>query len=407
MDPTIREVSDLVVRWIHLIAGIMWIGNSMLWNWLDRNLIKPEGEAAKDGRSFGHIWLLHSGAYYYMEKKLLLPKEYASIPGGPHWFKWQAYTTWISGASLLAIVYYMSSGGAYLTDPNVSSISVDAAIDIGLGTVIGGFVLYDVVWRVLGKRSEKVATALTLALIVGVVTVLPSFLAGRAAYMHVGAMLGTMMAGNVFFHIMPSQRGLVKATQEGSQNDAALSAHAKQRSIHNNYFTFPMLFIMLSNHFPSTYGSKHPSLVLAVLIVTGATVRHVLNVRFHFKRWLPTVLGVITTAIVALFVLVGGRESLGRGKPKAPAEKIAFSRVQIVLNERCVPCHSQKPSDSTFQVAPANVMFDTPEQIKGYAERIKVRAVVSKTMPLQNKTNMTEEERDLLGKWILGGASVE
>lgn len=410
MDPIIREVADLVVRWIHLIAGIMWIGNSMLWNWIDRNLVKPAPEAGKgepNDKSFGHIWLLHSGAYYFMEKKLLQPSEYAAIPGGPHWFKWQAYTTWLSGASLLAIVYYMSGGGAYLVDPNVSKISADAAIDVGIGTVVGGFVVYDLVWRVLGRRSEKLATALTLALVAGVVTVLPRVLAGRAAYMHVGAMLGTMMAGNVFLHIMPSQRALVRATQEGSSGDATASAHAKQRSIHNNYLTFPMLFIMLSNHFPSTYGSKYPSLVLAVLIVTGSTVRHLLNVRFHFKRWLPALLSVITTAVVALFVLVGGREALGRGGPKKPAEKVAFSRVQLVIQDRCVPCHSQKPTDPSVQMAPGNVMFDTPEQIQTYKDRIKMRAVVAKTMPLANKTNMTEDERDLVGKWLLSGASIE
>jgi uncharacterized membrane protein len=300
----------------------------------------------------------------------------------------------------------MSSGGAYLTDPNVSKISVDVAIDVGLGTVLGGFVFYDLTWRLLGKRAEKVATVITLLQIAVVVVGLPHLLSGRAAYMHTGAMLGTMMAGNVFFHIMPSQRALVKATEEGGAGDAALSAHAKQRSIHNNYFTFPMLFMMLSNHFPSVYGGKHPSIVLAVLIVTGASVRHFLNVRFHFKQWLPATLGVITAAVFALFWLVGGREALGRG-PKKPPEKIAFSRVQLVINDRCVPCHSRNPTDKSVQMPPNNVTFESPEEIKSYAERIKMRAVVGKTMPLQNKTNMTEEERDLLGKWLLGGANIE
>ncbi len=399
MDPNIREVLDLVARWIHLIAGIMWVGNSMLFNWLDRNLDK-EG---KGPRSFGEIWLLHSGAYYQVEKKMLAKEEYPRVL---HWFKWQSYTTWISGACLMAIVYYMPSGGAYLVDSNVSGISVDRAIDFGLATIVGGFVFYDVTWRVLGKRNEKLATALTLLLVGAAVVGIPRVLAGRAAYMHVGALLGTIMAGNVFLHIVPSQRELVKATQEGSTKDLELSSHAKQRSIHNNYFTFPLLFIMVSNHFPSTYGSGHAALTLAVLIVTGALVRHFLNIRFGFAQWVPAVLGTITAGIVALFFLAGGQEVLA-GKPKAPPEKIAFSRVQLVINDRCVPCHAKKPVDPSMQTAPNNVVLETPEQIKQYAERIKIRAVVGKTMPLSNKTNMTEEERGLLGKWLLGGANLD
>lgn len=401
MNPLIREVFDLVLRWVHLIAGIMWVGNSMLFNWLDRNLDKEATKANE--RSMGEIWMLHSGAYYQVEKKMLAPTEFPKVL---HWFKWQSYTTWLSGISLLAVVYYMQSGGAYLVDPTVSGISVDTAMDIGLASVFGGFLFYDLTWRILGKRFENVATALTIALVAAAIIVLPRLLSGRAAYIHVGVLLGTIMSGNVFLHIVPSQRQLVEATKKGTGGDLSLSAHAKQRSIHNNYFTFPLLFIMVSNHFPSTYGSEHTSLILAVLVLSGAGVRHCMNVRFTWKPWFPVASGVVLTAFALLFVLMGGREAMA-GKPKTPPERVAFSRVQVVLNDRCVPCHAQKPTDPTVQTPPGGVMFETPEQIKSYAERIKVRAVVSRTMPLANKTHITEDERDLLAKWILAGAKVD
>jgi uncharacterized membrane protein len=397
MDPNIREVCDLVARWIHVIAGIMWVGNSMLFNWLDRNLEMRKGLSPK---SFGEIWMLHSGAYYQVEKKMLRPEEYPSVL---HWFKWQSYTTWISGISLLAIVYYAGGGGAYLVDPLVSKISVDGAIDFGVATVFGGFIVYDVIWRVIGPRAEKLAQALTIALVATAVYVVPHVLSGRAAFIHIGAMLGTIMAGNVFLHIVPSQRELVAATQKGSTDDLTLSKHAKQRSIHNNYFTFPLIFLMISNHFPSTYGTKRSWMVLGVLIVAGALVRHFMNIRFTWKPWAIWLFGTIGVALTALFLLIRTPKAEAHA---APPEKVAFSRVQLVVNERCVPCHSARPTDTSIQVPPNNVMFDTPDQIKSYSERIKVRAVISKTMPLSNKTNMTEDERDLLAKWLLSGANI-
>jgi uncharacterized membrane protein len=382
MDPNLRELADIIVRWIHVIAGIMWVGNSMLFNWLDRNLEQRKGLSPK---SFGEIWMLHSGAYYQVEKKMLRPEEYPQIL---HWFKWQSYTTWLTGISLLLIVYYASGGGSYLVDPNVSKISPDFAMDFGLGTVFGGFIVYDVIWRVLGKRAEKLATALTVGLVAAAVWFVPHVLEGRSAFIHVGAMLGTIMAGNVFLHIVPSQRELVAATKKGSADDLSLSKHAKQRSIHNNYFTFPLLFLMVSNHFPTTFSGKHASIVLAVFIVTGALVRHFMNIRFTWKPALAYLGVTVTVAATVIFFLVRA--------PKAEA---------TAARRRDIPSH--KPTDPSMMAAPNGVMFDTPEQIKGYADKIKLRAVTSKNMPLANKTNMTEEERDLLGKWLLGGANID
>lgn len=398
MDPHIRELLDLLARWVHLIAGIMWVGNSMLFNWLDRNLIKPPGAREEVE---GEMWMLHSGGFYHVVKQQLSPDR---MPGVLHWFKWQSYTTWISGMFLLAIVYYMG-GGAYMVDPAVSSLHPHAAIGVGLGTLAGGWLLYDMVWRSpLGK--SRAAIGLSLAMIAGIVYALTHLLSGRAAYIHVGALLGTLMAGNVFFHIIPSQRQLVGATERGEKPDMAIAYRAKQRSIHNNYLTFPLLFIMVSNHFPGTFAQELNWLVLGVIMVAGATVRHWLNIRFVFPAWRPALAGTLIVSVLAIFWLMQPKAPAVQAAD-APAAPVAFSEAQAVVSQRCATCHSTHPTDPAFATPPAGVVFDTPEQMARLSERIKVRAVLSQSMPLANKTGMTAEERALLGRWIDQGARVE
>ncbi len=398
MDPHVRELLDLLVRWVHLIAGIMWVGNSMLFNWLDRNLVKTPD--AKDDVE-GEMWMLHSGGFYHVVKQQLSPGQMPSIL---HWFKWQSYSTWISGIFMLAIVYYMGDG-AFMVDPSVSAISPNVAIAVGIGALVGGWLVYDLLWRSpLGKG--RTAVALSLALAGGIVFLLTSLLSGRAAYIHVGAMLGTLMAGNVFFHIIPSQRQLVAAVEGGQKPDPAIAWQAKKRSIHNNYMTFPMLFIMVSNHFPGTFAQQFNWLILGVIIVAGATVRHWLNIRFNFPQWRPALAATLVVAVVLLFGLMQPRKAPSRHEDASHAP-VAFAQARAVIDLRCASCHSAKPTDPSFLQAPAGVAFDTPEQIMRFAERIKVRAVLSQSMPLANKTAMTPDERTLLGHWIDQGAGVE
>ena len=390
----LRDLLDLVLRWTHLVAGIMWIGNSLLWNWLDRNLDKE-----------GRIWLLHSGGYYDVVKKQLRPEEFPKVL---HWFKWQAYTTWLTGFSLLAVVYY-STGAAFMIDPEVKVLSVPQAHAIGGAAIFGGFIVYDLIWRSPLHKRPTLAKILCLLLLAGAVWGLTHTLAGRAAYIHVGALLGTCMAGNVFFHIMPSQRKLVAATKAGRPEDAkAQGAHAKERSIHNNYMTFPVLFLMVSNHFPMAYGSSLGWLILAVLMVGGAAVRHVMNVRFTFRAWKPALAGVMVATVGALYVLTtrGTSADAGAAASSGPAggAHVSFTTVQLIVNERCKPCHSATPTDTSAPRPP--IFFDSPEQIKAAAPRIQVRAVISKTMPLANKTAMTQDERDLLARWLIQGATI-
>lgn len=404
MDPVLREVLDLFIRWIHLIAGIMWIGNSMLFNWLDRNLVKAEGARA---RSLGEIWLLHSGAFYQVEKMTLAPNE---MPKVLHWFKWQAYTTWMSGFLLMGLVYYLG-GKSFLVDPQIMDIAYGTAVALSLGVLVGGFAVYDLLWRFLAHKSG-LATVLSLACVAAFVVGIHQVFTPRAAYLHVGALLGSVMAGNVFFHIIPSQKQMVAATLSGHQADPALSQHAKTRSIHNNYITFPVLFIMLSNHFPSTWGHTFNWGVLALLMIGGATARHFLNIRFTFQRWLPALLGTITATVVGLWMLVAppAAVSSSASAPEASAgaagtERVAFPVVQAVVNARCTPCHAAHPTNPQFAAAPAGgVLLDSPEKIVALADRIKYRAVVTKTMPLVNQTGITSLERELLGRWVDEGA---
>jgi uncharacterized membrane protein len=397
IEQGIRELLDVLLRWVHVVAGIMWVGNSLLFNWLDRNLIR---DTSPDERHLGRIWLLHSGGFYDVEKKFLAPNE---MPRVLHWFKWQAYTTWMTGVALLVLLYW-TGGAALMTDPSISRIGPGESVGLGIGVVFGGWVVYDGLWRLVG-RFEGIAVALSLVFVAAVVWTVTHVLSGRAAFIHVGAMLGTCMAGNVAMHIIPSQRRLVTATKEGRAQDPRESEHAKQRSIHNNYMTFPLLFTMLSNHFSIVYGNRMSAVLLGIFFVGGALVRHWLNIRFTFRRWLPALIGTVvaTLGLVAFFVVrpAGVQAAVPTGPP------VSYAAVRFVLQERCTPCHSDHPALVSSPPAPAGVRFDTPEAVAIWKERIRARAVVTRSMPLNNRTGMTDEERDTLALWLTQGAPTQ
>jgi uncharacterized membrane protein len=396
----LRELLDLVFRWMHVIAGIMWIGNSLLWNWLDRNLLPAK---SGDPGSQGEIWLLHSGAFYFMRKDLRGWDRERPL----HWFKWQAYTTWLTGAALLVVVYY-ASGGALLVDPAVADLSPRAAIGIAVGSIVGAWLVYDFGVARLLTRAGGMGAVLGLALVLGVAYALTHLLSGRAAFLHVGAMLGTIMAGNVFRVIMPAQRVLVAAAERGGVPDPAPSRRAKERSIHNNYIVFPVIVLMLSAHFPGLYGNRLSWVVLGVLVVTGAAVRHILNVRFTFPRWRPALAATMAASLAALYLLTATPASSRAAPATISADApVTFARANAVVQKRCTVCHSASPADRTFGPSPGGVAFDTPDQVRARADRIRIRAVDTQTMPLANKTNMTAEERALLGRWIGQGARME
>jgi len=402
------ELLDLVARWVHVIAGIMWVGNSMLFNWLDRNL-----RARAEPDIYGDIWLLHSGGFYLVEKNKGERSADGArrLPTPLHWFKWQAYTTWLTGAALLLIVYYLG-GRALITDPAVRSITTNTGMTIALATVVGGWALYETLWRTLGRRWPAAASALSLILVVAAVVLLTATLSGRAAYLHIGAMLGTIMAGNVALTIMPSQRELVAALGAGREPSQVIADRAKTRSIHNNYITFPVIALMLSAHFPSLYaaGGTRAALPLLTLIAGGAAVRHVMNIRFTFARWRPALAVVVVASLTLLKFELGLTPWAGAGTASGEnvvvPDVVTFADARRIIDRRCAACHSQTPSDVSLGFMPAGVSYDTPEQIQALAPRIKARAVVARTMPPGNKTRITDTERAILKKWIETGASI-
>jgi uncharacterized membrane protein len=386
-----RELLDLSLRWVHVIAGIMWIGNSLLFNWLDRSL----DASGKEGIQ-GQVWLLHSGGFYFVEKDLRGWDQSRVL----HWFKWQSYSTWLSGAALLVVVFYLG-GASLLIDPAVRPLTPAAAAAISAGLLVGGWLVYDLLLAPLLARAGKLGALLGFLLVIGVGFALTRLFSSRAAFLHVGALLGTLMAGNVFRVIVPSQRQLVAGASRGEKPDAALAARAKSRSIHNNYITFPVIALMLSGHFPALYANPRSWLVLAVLLLAGAGVRHWLNLRFHYRGWQGALGATVVASLAALYLLTARGAAADRVPAAGP---VGFAQANAVIQKRCAVCHSASPADQSFGVAPAGVAFDTPEQIRSRIERIRVRAVETRTMPLANRTHITDAERALLGAWIALGA---
>ncbi|TRX73306.1 urate hydroxylase PuuD [Pseudomonas mangiferae] len=397
MDAHLTEWLNLSIRWIHMIAGVAWIGASFYFVWLENNLDRRN---PRDGLS-GDLWAIHGGGIYHLEKYKLAPPK---MPETLHWFKWEAYSTWLSGFALLLVVYYLNPQ-LYLIAPG-SELSPAAAVGIGLGSLVVGWLVYDLLCdSPLGKRPALLGAVLFL-LIVAAAWGFSRVFSGRAAYIHVGALIGTIMVGNVFRIIMPAQRALVRAIEENRVPDPALPAKGLLRSRHNNYFTLPVLFIMISNHFPSSYGSPHNWLILAALAVIAVLVRHYFNTRHHSQKF-AWVLPLAALGMVSLaFVTGADKAAAPAARAQAPAVS-EFAQVQTVIHERCSVCHSATPTSPLFASAPAGVMFDTPQQIQQLAPKIQAQAVTNPIMPLGNITQMTQQERDLLGHWIAGGAKLD
>ncbi|MEO8841060.1 MAG: urate hydroxylase PuuD, partial [Kofleriaceae bacterium] len=382
----LSELLDVIFRWAHVIAGIMWIGNSMLFNWIDRNL---EKSANLSRLSQGKIYMLHSGAFYDVEKKLLEPGE---MPATLHWFKWQNFATWSTGISLLIVVYYFHDA-AFLVDPSVHDVGPSIAIALSVSSLLIGWMIYDAIWRTIGESHPRFSTALSVIFLFAAIWGFTLVFSGRAAYIETGVLIGTIMTGNVWSVIVPSQHLLVDATTSGKAQDPRLSLQAKARSIHNNYLTFPLLFIMISNHFSAATTHHLNWLILIVVSIGGAGVRLAMNARYlgggkqlATKAWLLPALVSGSVAILGLMVItrIDRKPKFGIDHP------VTFARVQEIIGVRCEPCHSKNPSDDIFHSAPLGMMLDTPEQIKTMAPRIKYRAYDLANMPFNNRTHMTD-----------------
>lgn len=397
------EWLSLLARWVHIIAAIMWIGNSMLFNWMDRNLRLGDNESPT---KIGDIWLLHGGGFYRLEK---FRAQADTLPPLLYWFKWQSYTTWLSGFALLILVYFQSKG-AFLLNPLNTNITYGKGVALALGFLVVGWLFYDLLWRIPTKSNTGKMLLSMLALI-GATWFAHTVFSGRGAYLMIGAMLATFMSGNVFFHIIPSQKKMMASLESGGEQDMALSYRAKQRSIQNNYITFPVIFAMLSNHFGDLYGHPLNWVILLVLMFMGATIRHFMNIRFTFKPWLAACAATFAVAAALLYVIFAygphparAATPTGADADQAPVE---FVQAWAIVQGRCVACHSTTPSRPEFSALIAGVYLDKPEELKAYAERVKIRVVQQQTMPLANITGMTPEERHILGRWIAQGAKID
>jgi uncharacterized membrane protein len=392
-DPYATDWLNLLFRWLHVIAGIVWIGSSFYFIALDNHLRPPRDQRDLDDGVGGETWEIHGGGFYDIKKYLVAPRV---LPETLHWFKWEAYTTWLSGFALMIVLYYLNAD-TYLIDRSVAKLSSGEAVAISIGLLAAAWLVYDGLCRVLSRRPLVLAAVLLAAITLAAWGIGQLFSA-RAMYLQIGAMLGTIMVGNVFFVIIPAHWELVRAKQAGREPDPAANARAKLRSVHNNYLTLPVVFAMLSNHFPFTYGHSYAWLILVVLLVTGAWVRHFFNLR-HLGRtvwWIPASAAI---AIAVLAILIRPQNETAAGTPTVP-----FAQVARVIDARCTACHSEQPTK--VDSAPRGIKFDTPAEIRAQAQAIELQAVQTKTMPLGNVTGMTQAERDLLGRWIAQGAKI-
>ena len=376
---------ELGFRWLHVVAGIVWIGTSFYFVALDNHLGRPR--VAEEDVA-GESWEIHGGGFYRISKYRVAPAE---LPEPLHWFKWEAYATWLSGFALLVVLYY-ANAETYLIDKSVADIPVAAAIAISLIGLAAAWVVYDLACMLF--RSDAVVGLLLLALVVGSAYGAGQVFSGRAAYLQVGSMLGTIMAANVLFNIIPAHWELIRAKEAGRAPDAAPGIEAKRRSVHNNYLTLPVVFTMISNHFAFTYEHEHAWLVLVALTLIGAWIRHFFNLR-HAGRtewFIP-----ITATAAAIILAVAIRPDESGGAPAAPVDA---AKAVAIVEQRCVPCHSENPTQEGFDTAPAGVMLDTREQITEQAGAVEEQAVRTKAMPLGNVTGMTDDEREALGAWL-------
>ena len=400
--PYALEWLNLLLRWLHIITGIAWIGASFYFVWLDNSIRPPAPGSDLAGKGVsGELWAVHGGGFYNPQKYLVAP---AQLPQELHWFKWEAYWTWLSGFALLFIVYYFNAQ-AMMVDRSVADLSSLQANAIGLGSLLAGWIVYDLLCRSPLGRHDLAFGAVIFAFLLASAYLLTHFLSGRAAFIHVGAMIGTMMVGNVLMLIIPGQRKMVDAMRAGQQPDPVHGIKAKQRSVHNNYFTLPVLFIMISNHFAMTYRHPHAWAVLGTIMLAGVLIRHFFNLRHKGRlEWKYPVAGVALLLALAVTLAPPAPQTASAEAADARAQ---FAQVRHVITQRCVSCHADQPTQPGFAAAPAGVMLHTPEQIAQNAQRIYQQTVQLKAMPLANLTNMTDAERAQLAAWYEAGAKQE
>ncbi|GDY28044.1 hypothetical protein AHAT_39340 [Agarivorans sp. Toyoura001] len=401
MWPQLYEWLALFIKWFHVIAGIAWIGASFYFVWLDNNLKTPPDWKKQKGIK-GDLWAVHGGGFYEVAKYQVGPEK---MPEKLHWFKWEAYSTWISGTLLLFWIYYLRAD-AYLIDPQIMALSTTQAIALGVGGITLGFALYEGL-----LRSPITNKPLLLSLSLVIIGALFCYgftqvFSGRGAFIHMGALIGTIMVANVWIKIIPGQKQMVAQVSAGETVDPAPGLEAKRRSVHNNYLTLPVIFLMISNHYPMIYQHSHSWLILCALIGLSAWIRHFFNLK-HQGVHKPAIIVSGATGLLLLAVFLSWSQAKSNAQALASAStEISVEgessmseqqrQVMSIVQQRCATCHSRMPTDDTFSAAPGGVNLDTWQDIERWRVRIIERSVVTKDMPFLNKTQITESERQSL-----------
>ena len=396
MTTIILEWLNVLLRWAHVMFGIGWIGTSFFFIWLDQSLRKRAGQRPDIA---GDSWMVHGGGFYLTEKFTVAPER---LPEELHWFKYEAYFTLVTGILLLIVVYYFGAEGL-LIDRDKIQLDPAWAIILSAGSLVAGWFIYDAMCRSsFGNKTGPLAIALFVE-IAAFTFFYHAIFSDRAAFLHVGALIGTIMAASVFAVIIPNQKKVVADLIAGRKPDPRLGEQAKQRSLHNNYLTLPVIFMMISNHYPIIFGHPWSPLIALGIVVGGALVRHFFNsadagrLDFYVKAAIPA-------AAVLLIVLVAA--TAYRPGSAIVSGDVGFADIQPIVAHHCAQCHSTEPTHPNFPQAPKGVAFDTPEEIRQHARAIEQQAVLSDIMPLGNETGMTGTERAMLGAWIAQGAAI-
>ena len=384
------------MRSVHVITGIAWIGASFYFVMLDNSLRAPQKEQDSKNGVFGELWAVHGGGFYHSQKYMLGPKN-EPLAENLHWSKWEAYTTWISGFFLMAIVYWYGAD-IYLIDASLMEMSQATAIAISLGFLIGGYIVYDLLCKSPLAKNDLVLGIVIFILVSIAAYALTHMFSGRGAFMTFGAMLGTIMAANVFFTIIPGQKQMVERLRAGEAVDPAPGLAGKQRSVHNTYFTLPVLFTMISNHYAMTYSHQYNWLILIGISISGALIRVFFVSRHSEGKPLNFVL-------IPAFLILGAVIWLMAPRPlialplDSSIPKVDIVKVTSIIEQRCSSCHALQPTQPGFAAAPKGYMYDTPAQIIAQASQIHQQTVILKAMPIGNLTGITDEERAIIGKW--------
>jgi uncharacterized membrane protein len=402
MDAYLLDWVNLLLRWAHVITAIAWIGSSFYFVFLDASLTPPTDPDLKAKGVDGELWAVHGGGFYHPQKYLVAPRQ---LPQHLHWFYWESYSTWLTGFALFTVLYLLNAG-TFLVDRNVFDWTPGAAVAGALGFLVSFWIVYDVICRVFGRRQHgDLIVGVLVALFVAFASWLACQLfAGRAAFLLVGAMMATAMSANVFFWIIPGQRKVIAQMKAGQPVDPIHGQRGKQRSVHNTYFTLPVLFAMISNHYGFAYGHPHNWLVLVVFMLAGALIRHFFVARHKTRlKEQPAPWGYAAAGTAMLVVMAWwiAPEPVPQAQASAAATAapVEFAQVRQVIEQRCAMCHNA-------QLQSKNVALHTPELIARHAQAVYQQAVVQKLMPMNNATGITDEERALLGRWFQAGAPV-